>query len=243
MTPPPVTLLPEVDSTNTYMAAHAGEMAHGHAVRAVAQTAGRGQRGNHWEAEPGLNLTFSLMLHPRGIDAAAQFVISQAVALGVARVAARHLPSAEITVKWPNDIYAGDRKLCGILIENVIAGRSIVRSIAGIGLNVNQKIFRSDAPNPVSMAQIAGHTFGLPTLLDEIVAEILALLSTPADLGAEYASRLWRRTGVHPFIDHTRADLPMMASITSVAPSGIITLTDTAGTARHYAFKEISFVI
>ncbi|MCM1522293.1 MAG: biotin--[acetyl-CoA-carboxylase] ligase [Muribaculaceae bacterium] len=233
-----------IGSTNTYAASIADTLNHGDIIRAIAQTRGRGQRGNSWESEPGKNLTFSLMLRPEGIEAAEQFLVSEAVAIGVARVLGRHLPETEVTVKWPNDIYAGDCKICGILIENVINGRMLVRSIAGIGINVNQKEFHSDAPNPVSMFQIEGREFALLPLLDEVVAEILSLLTLPgATLEAEYASRLWRREGMHPFIDRKRDNLRFDASITSVAPSGYLTLTDIDGDSHTFAFKEVEFVL
>ncbi|MCM1162929.1 MAG: biotin--[acetyl-CoA-carboxylase] ligase [Muribaculaceae bacterium] len=233
-----------IGSTNTYAASVADTLGHGDIVRAIAQTAGRGQRGNSWEAEPGKNLTFSLMLRPEGVEAASQFLISEAVALGVARVLQRHLPDREITVKWPNDIYAGNRKICGILIENVINGRMLVRSIAGIGINVNQREFLSDAPNPVSMYQLAGAEFDLRTILEQTVAEILSLLTLPAEtLQREYAATLWRREGMHPYIDRTRSNARFEAQIAGVAPSGHLTLTDSDGLDRTFAFKEVEFVI
>ncbi|MCH5326133.1 MAG: biotin--[acetyl-CoA-carboxylase] ligase [Duncaniella sp.] len=239
-----ITWIDTTTSTNSYLAAVASEHAHGDVIVADTQTDGRGQRGNSWEAAPGLNLTFSMLIIPQGIEAAAQFRISQAVALGVAQVLGRLLPSTSITVKWPNDIYAGDRKICGILIENSVSGRLITRSIAGIGINVNQLKFLSDAPNPVSMRQIAGIEFAREPLLAEVRAEILALLSLSArELDSLYFSRLWRRNGVHPFIDHTCGDRLFFASITSIAPTGHITLSEPSGTSRTFAFKEVGFLI
>lgn len=241
---PWVIWLDEVTSTNTYAAQVADTLGHGDIVAAHAQSAGRGQRGNSWEAAPGLNLTFSLMLRPGCVEAACQFRISQAVALGVAHVLDRMLPGVEVSVKWPNDIYAGDRKICGILIENAVIGRSITRSIAGIGINVNQREFVSDAPNPVSMYMLSGREFELEPLLEGVRDETLRLLSSdPAALSSDYASRLWRREGIHPFIDHLRGGIRFMASIASVAPSGALTLIDAEDTRRDFFFKEVSFVL
>lgn len=239
----PTVTLAEVGSTNSWMASEGASLPHGAVVVAESQTAGRGQRGNTWEAEPGKNLTFSMMLRPEGVDAAGQFGISEAVALGVAEVLSRHMPGVEVAVKWPNDIYAADRKICGILIENSLSGRRIERSIAGIGINVNQAEFRSDAPNPVSMFQLTGRETPLGPLLDEVRAEILALVEHPDSLSEAYHARLWRREGLHPFVDHTRGSMPVSASIVSVAPTGHITLREASGEERTYAFKEISFVI
>lgn len=236
--------LDRIGSTNTYATSVADTLAHGDVVRAVEQTAGRGQRGNSWEAEPGKNLTFSLMLRPDDIEASEQFIVSESVALGVARVLGRHLPGERLSVKWPNDIYAGDRKICGILIENAVSGRKLVRSIAGIGINVNQRQFLSDAPNPVSMLQIAGREFDPLPLLNEVVAEILSLLKSDKSYLRElYSSMLWRGEGEHMFIDHKRGSLRFAASITGVAPSGLLTLTDTEGRQHTYAFKEVSFIM
>lgn len=235
--------LDSVNSTNTYAATVADTLGHGDVVTTRSQTAGRGQRGNSWEAEPGRNLTFSLMLRPEGVRADEQFLVSEAVALGVADVLQRHLPAERISVKWPNDIYAGDRKICGILIENVVSGKGLVRSIAGIGINVNQREFISDAPNPVSMLQLAGHEFDLGTLLAEVTEHILELATRLHTLPGPYAARLWRREGIYPYIDHNRGGIPFSASLTSVSPTGILTLTDTDGISRQYAFKEVSFVL
>lgn len=236
--------LDEVASTNTYAAQVADTLGHGDVVAARAQSAGRGQRGNSWEAAPGLNLTFSLMLRPQGVEAAGQFRISQAVALGVALTLERAVPGVEIAVKWPNDIYAADRKICGILIENVVTGRLIDRSVAGIGINVNQREFVSDAPNPVSLHMLTGREYDLVPLLERVRRETLRLLEAdPSELDAAYMARLWRREGTHPFVDNTRGGITFMASIASVAPSGALTLIDTEGTPRQYYFKEVSFVL
>lgn len=232
--------LESVDSTSSYLQSVAAECDHGTVVIAREQTAGRGQRGNHWESEPGKNLTFSLMLRPIDILASEQFAISEAVALGIATTLEQHL-GQPVEVKWPNDIYVGDSKICGILIENAISGRGITRSIAGIGINVNQAEFRSDAPNPVSMRQLSGHEFDLDTMLSETVSAILANLELPHDtLHTLYQSRLYRRNGPHPYRDCLRGT-DMMAEIVNVAPDGMLTLRDQEGTERVYAFKEVSF--
>lgn len=195
----------ETDSTNTLMKTMPGIM-HGTVVVADTQTAGRGQRGNSWEAEPGKNLTFSMLLEPEHIPARRQFAISRAVALAISDCLSHWLRNSadEIAIKWPNDIYVGDRKICGILIENSLQGDRICRTIVGVGLNVNQTTFRSDAPNPVSMAQIAGFGFDLETLLADLAATILSYFnaedcSEGTVSEREYAERLWRRTGYHRF--------------------------------------------
>lgn len=234
-------------STSSYLAGIAADAPHGTVVMAREQTAGRGQRGNSWEAEPGCNITLSLLLRPEGLHPARQFVISQAVSLAIADLVS-HFVAAPVSIKWPNDIYVDDRKICGILIENTITGTSIDRTIVGIGLNVNQTEFRSDAPNPVSMRQLMPKMeFDVESLARAMVSDILervdaALASPQQSLCGEYFGRLWRNEGWHPFYDHQR-DHTMTARVDSVDPSGIITLTDRAdGIARTYAFKELTWL-
>jgi BirA family biotin operon repressor/biotin-[acetyl-CoA-carboxylase] ligase len=176
---PNLIALDSVPSTSSYLATIADTLPDGTVVVTREQTAGRGQRGNSWEAEPGANLTFSLLLRPEGVKAVEQFAISEAVALGIVTALQAYMPGVDVRIKWPNDIYANGRKICGILIENAILGTEIRRSIAGIGINVNQTVWRSDAPNPVSMAQLTGKTFDLDTLLTDVFRAIYAELSNP----------------------------------------------------------------
>lgn len=237
--------LDSATSTNTLMAADAGCYAHGDVLAVREQTAGRGQRGNSWEAEPGKNLTFSLMLRPRALRAADAFLLSMTVSVGMVKALQRIL-GIEIQLKWPNDIYAGDLKLAGILIENSFAGNMLGHAVIGIGLNVNQMRFCSDAPNPVSMAQLAGHEFDLNEVLDavtnEIVAEFDTFQSNPDidTLTATYSSMLWRRTGVWPWHDNLRDEI-LEAAILKVAPTGHLTLDLTPP--RTYAFKEVAAIL
>ena len=113
------------------------------------QTAGRGQRGNRWESRQGENLMFSILFRPRGLRAAGQFVISQICSVGIVRYLAEL--GLDARIKWPNDIYIGDRKICGMLIENTLKDDTLAVSIAGIGLNVNQRVFPPELPNPTSV--------------------------------------------------------------------------------------------
>lgn len=207
------------------------------------QTAGRGQRGNSWEAEPGMNVTMSILLRPDSIGAGEQFTVSECVALGVARVLGRYLPlSMAVEVKWPNDVYVGDKKICGILIENSLIGNRIDYSIAGIGINVNQTLFRSPAPNPVSLAQLTRQVHDPERVMREVVDEIMALSTWERDeLHKLYCSSLWRRDGLHLY--STPDGSQFLASIASVAPDGYLTLLTTTGHARRFAFKEVTALI
>ena len=165
--------LQEVGSTSTYLRENRADAPHATVVAARSQTAGRGQRGNSWEAEPGRNLTFSMLLRPRGVDARTQYAVSEAVATAIVTVLRRYVPDSDhLTVKWPNDIYYTDSKLCGILIECSLSGLTIDRAVAGVGINVNQTEFRSDAPNPISLRQITGREYPLEPLLAEVALAI-----------------------------------------------------------------------
>ncbi|MDE6266198.1 MAG: biotin--[acetyl-CoA-carboxylase] ligase [Muribaculaceae bacterium] len=240
--------LDEVTSTNSYMADHAGSLPADTVVVAHSQTAGRGQRGNSWEAEPGKNLTFSLLLRPTSVTAVEQFLISRAVSVGIAQTLQQFTRgSEEVCIKWPNDIYVGAQKIAGILIENSLMGNMITRSIVGIGLNVNQLQFRSDAPNPVSVIHLRGQETPLRPLLEQVVESILGWVARLDNSeGREavtraYDSMLWRREGLHPYI--TADGEPFQAELIEIAPDGIMTLRDTDGKDRRFAFKEVHFVI
>ncbi|MDR1090524.1 MAG: biotin--[acetyl-CoA-carboxylase] ligase, partial [Prevotella sp.] len=134
------------------------------------QSAGKGQRGNKWESEKGKNLLFSILLYPE-IKANEQFIISQVVSLAVAGCLLNY--TEDITIKWPNDIYWKEKKICGILVGNVLEGDYIKQSIAGIGININQTLFVSDAPNPVSLKQITGEKYNIFEILDKVRVNIL----------------------------------------------------------------------
>ncbi len=154
--------LEEVDSTNAYIMREAANLVAPLMVLAHTQTAGQGQRGNSWESEPGKNLTFSIFYRPTALPPMAQFSMSEAVALSVVDFLEAH--GLEAKVKWPNDIYVGDSKICGILIRHSILGGVVSSSVIGVGIDVNQKVFLSDAPNPVSMWQLTGKEYDLSAL-------------------------------------------------------------------------------
>lgn len=209
------------------------------------QTAGRGQRGNSWESEPGKNLTFSIVIHPKKLRADEQFVLSQMISLSLIDVLDTHLQGG--CIKWPNDIYREHQKLGGILIENDLDGNFIHRSIIGVGLNINQITFTSDAPNPVSMKQITGQEFDLDVLLHQIVNRFtqyyIQWLISPdivTHLEREYHQRLYRRQGFHTYRD-TKGFF--QGRIRNVSSQGILTLEREDATLSQYAFKEVQFIL
>ena len=237
--------LPQTDSTMLYLRHAPQEECAGQFLLVTAdyQTAGRGQRGNHWEAEAGKNLLFGIRFRPQGITAARQFVLSEAQAMAVQR--ALLTLGVEAKVKWPNDIYVGDAKLGGMLLEHDLCGAHIRTTITGVGLNVNQRRFLSDAPNPVSLRQLLERDVDRAPLMQAIAIAFTQELQQLAadggdDLHRRYMAALYRREGFHPFADSGGA---FDACIIDVAPDGRLHLCDTEGRDRHYWFKEVQFVI
>ena len=242
---PRIIRLQKTDSTNNYLHALAcpEQLGEGSVVWAEFQTAGRGQIGNSWESAEGENLTFSVVLYPTFLLANRQFLISQITALSVKQTLDRYVD--DITVKWPNDIYWRDRKICGMLIENDLAGQFIYSSILGIGININQKEFKSNAPNPVSLYQIIGKRTDrekfLQEFLERLYANYLLLLQEKEVLIQEaYRQSLYRREGFHLYED---ANGRFEAAIEEIEPSGYLHLRLRDNTIRRYEFKEVRFVI
>ena len=224
----------ETDSTNHWLRTQGGE--DDLVVWADFQTAGRGCGTNSWESERGQNLTFSILLHPQDIPASRQFHISIAISLAICEALGQQI--GDLSIKWPNDIYWRNAKIAGILIENTLKGTTIKDCIIGIGLNVNQRAFRSDAPNPVSLWQIHGQTTDREQLLHDVLHSFERYLY--ADIRAQYLAKLYRRKGFHPYADEGGA---FMAELADVEDDGHLLLRDEAGQLRRYAFKEVSFII
>ena len=231
----------ETDSTNRWLKDWAAAEAGNHkeliekVVVADYQTAGRGCGTNHWESERGKNLTFSILLHPHGVPAQKQFHISMAISLAICKALGQHI--GDLSIKWPNDIYWRNGKIGGILIEVTLLGNKVKDCIIGIGLNVNQRVFRSDAPNPVSMWQICEQETDCGQLLQDILQAFEEYLDKPNK--NEYQSMLYRRKGFHPYADKNGA---FMAEIVDVEDDGHLLLRDDNGQQRRYAFKEVTFV-
>ena len=225
----------ETDSTNRWLKDH------GEGTMVVAtdyQTAGKGCGSNSWESERGKNLTFSMLIHPDGIAAREQFRITEVVSVALCRTLQPYIYN-KVEIKWPNDIYVGDRKLCGILIENRLQGNVIVDCIIGIGLNVNQRVFLSDAPNPVSMYQLTGQETDREALLADFLQTFDQEWQSKAN-GSEYRELLYRKGKDGLYEGKTGR---FVARLADVLPDGRLLLVDEAGKERTYAFKEVSFII
>jgi len=216
-------------------------------VVAESQTAGRGQQGNSWESEDGKNIVFSLLCHPDFVRPAEQFLLSQCMALSIQRVLQEAISKSgkddEVTVKWPNDIYVGEKKISGTLIECDLLGKNISNCIIGVGININQVTFVSDAPNPVSLAQICGKEFDREAILEDIIREFnrtydIVRFGGAEKIRASYRMVLYRRSGFHRFSD-VRGEF--MAEIANIEPTGHLVLRFENGNSVRYEFKEVRF--
>jgi BirA family biotin operon repressor/biotin-[acetyl-CoA-carboxylase] ligase len=200
------------------------------------QTAGKGQGTNRWESERDKNLLFSILYHPLHIQANRQFTISMAISLAI--VDALEQQIGDVCIKWPNDIYWRNAKIGGILIENRLLGQTIKDSVIGVGLNVNQRQFKSDAPNPISLWQIHGHETDRGALLDTILERFTYYNNK--ELRHQYVGKLYRRKGFHPYCDQ---DGTFMAEFKDVEDDGHLILCREDGSLSRYAFKEVQFII
>jgi len=213
-------------------------------IRAGFQTGGRGQTGNVWESEAGKNLLFSVILYPVTINPADQFLLSMAISLGICDLLDSYLPGSKI--KWPNDIYVNNDKIAGILIECSIMGDIIENCIAGIGLNINQRAFHSDAPNPVSLSQLKGKDLDLSQLFLSLSASLdkryKKLLSEDYELiRADYAKRLYR---MNEWSEYSDINGRFTGRILTVRDNGVISIErQDTGTISEYSFKEVEFII
>ena len=236
--------LDKVDSTNTYCMdlASKGEP-EGLAVAAFFQENGRGQRGNSWESQFGMNLTFSLLLRPTFLRVEEQFALSKIIALSICEWINGNGSAAKI--KWPNDIYVGDNKVCGILIENSFSGSTLDVSVIGIGLNLNQTIFPNDLPNPTSMKLICDKEFQPAKVMVELVNIIQSFyaklkLSHKNEMDDLYLNSLYRFGN---FFDFTSNEGKFRAKIVGIQNSGELILETEVGQKLFFAFKEVSFII
>jgi len=232
----------ETDSTNTKLRAllHEQSLTEGFIVRTDFQTSGKGQKGNSWESERGKNLLFSILLYPTHIPIDKQFIVSQLISIAIKKTLDQY--SHGFLVKWPNDIYYFDKKIGGILIENIIQGSEIKSMIVGIGLNINQIKFESDAPNPVSLMQITGKRIARIAVLNQIYKNLMELyLHADEEKVAEiYAESLYCKDGFHRY---SAGGEEFEAKIIRVHPDGKLELETTGAERREYYFKEVSFVL
>ncbi len=216
---------------------------------AIFQTSGRGQKGNSWESAAGKNLTFSVLIRPIFLKATDQFLVSQIVALGIVKYLKGF--GIEAKIKWPNDIYVENRKICGILIEHYLSGANLSVSILGIGININQREFASDAPNPTSLLLETGEEHQLEMELESVlkyIKEYYDKLNVKAykvihkAIEESYTESMYK-FGEVAFYQETDTEEIFEAKITGIDKNACLVLEKNDGSRKSYAFKEIRYLL
>lgn len=240
-----------VNSTNDYLRLHPDVVT----LRTDFQTSGRGQAGNHWESEQGQNLLFSTRLKEIGLAATDQWFINMLVAVALYETLHATLSTlhANLAIKWPNDLYYGDKKLAGVLIENTLLGTRIADSIIGIGLNLNQTEWHSDAPNPVSLKQITGEDYDPDDIMNIFLTTLTQLMPNMNRIRSDYMQHLYRREGFYwweerevstmPTMNGTRTEQSFEAQIVDITPQGELVLQTHNQDIKTYHFKQIKYIL
>jgi BirA family biotin operon repressor/biotin-[acetyl-CoA-carboxylase] ligase len=235
-----------VDSTNLYSGRLLikNSVVEGTIIFAHEQTSGKGQGDNTWESEPGQNATFSFVLFPDFLQPEKQFLLNKAISLGVTDFLLSVVVEQKLSIKWPNDIYAGNRKIGGILIQNTICGTKFKSCIAGVGLNINQEMFNPGLPNPVSLKQLTGKDYNvkdavylIAACIDERYQQLKR--GDTESLGREYQDKLlwineWKNFSVNKKL--------IKGKIKGVDEFGILVFEIRNGTSRYFHHGEIEFV-
>ncbi|SOD20242.1 biotin--[acetyl-CoA-carboxylase] ligase [Pedobacter xixiisoli] len=239
--------LSAVDSTNNYLkklTSNSEPLPEGTVIMAEHQFAGRGQLDNVWHAAPGKNLTFSLLLRPNFLAVEKQFALNMLVSVALSNVLLKYLPVG-LSVKWPNDIYVGDKKIGGVLIENILVGSKIKQSIIGIGLNINQSDFADDLNDRItSISQILQQDVNLMVLLNEICTQIEQLyLKMKAGTGTTlqdlYVSKLYR---LNKLAKYSAKGQIFEGTIEGISPEGLLRIKPLDGHIVEFGFKEVAFI-
>ncbi|MGV3707016.1 MAG: biotin--[acetyl-CoA-carboxylase] ligase [Arcticibacter sp.] len=237
--------LKRIDSTNDYLKkqlAKSKPLPEGTVIMAEEQFAGRGQFDNKWISQAGKNLTFSILFSPSFLQLSQQFYLNMAVSLAINDVLCSFIGS-ETKIKWPNDVFFGDRKLGGVLIENMVRGKQWKHAIVGIGLNVNQDVFVDGIKNITSMSVVAGKQFSLTDMLKQFCAAIekryCQLKNAEFEpLHMEYQSSLYRLNTLSKFERDGKA---FLGEITGVLESGLLELRTEEGI-DHFGFRELKYI-
>jgi len=238
--------LTAVDSTNSYASEMLRQMrpTEGTIIYSFEQKNGRGQRGSTWHGEPNKNVAFSLILHPSFLQAGEQFLLTKMASLAVSDLMAELLRGgrSRISVKWPNDVYADDKKIAGMLIENSIGNHSIQSSVIGIGLNVNQD-FTGEEFNAASLKMISGEEYDLKTVVERlcefIEARYLQLKANKREqLGRDYLGRLYR---LEEWRNYSSSGEDFEGRIKNVSAAGRLQVELRSAEIKEFDLKEIIF--
>jgi BirA family transcriptional regulator, biotin operon repressor / biotin---[acetyl-CoA-carboxylase] ligase len=234
-----------LDSTNDYCKNLLArqEVPEGTVIWTPNQLMGRGQETNLWESGKGENLTFSIILHPHFLQVSEQFNLSMIIALGVMEFLDEYIES--VTVKWPNDIYAGTKKIAGVLIENYIIDNTVTDSILGVGININQSRFGDHIPDAISLRNLTSGIYDLEICLDKVCRRIdrwylLLKQGERAIILNNYTSRLFRLNEKHGY---ESSDGIFRGYIRGIDDFGQLKIEDEKGHVRHFGLKQVKFLI
>lgn len=209
------------------------------------QFKGRGHQDNKWESEPGKNLTFSLIIQPVFLNASEQFILNEVVGLSIIEALNKSLAEEKFLIKWPNDIYVRSDKIAGVLIQHFLKGTKLNFSIIGIGININQTHFISDAPNPVSLKIITGKTYNKEDILIGFIKsfeqnyEKIKTLSGRNEIYSSYLENLYKSNKVAKFKDKNGL---FYGKIKGINEFGQLQISDETGQIRIYGFKELEWL-
>jgi BirA family biotin operon repressor/biotin-[acetyl-CoA-carboxylase] ligase len=211
------------------------------------QTQGQGMGSNNWESEAGKNLTFSIYLETGFLQADMQFLLNKAVSLAIFDFVKEKLPMESVSIKWPNDIYIHDNKVAGILIQHTIQGNTLLNSVVGIGINFNQLVFQSDAPNPVSIVTYLKDELNLKDGLNQICIHLnkrFGQLTSGSffDLNNDYLNSLYRYNTLFEY-KISESGTVFRGRIIGVNEYGQLWIKDIKGNVFEFGFKEVEFLI
>ncbi len=243
-----VLIVDETDSTSNYLSRMLSEedLPDGFAVIAKHQTAGRGQIGHCWKSEYDKNLLFSLLLHPTFIHIADQFYLMRAVAVAIVEILRNGFRTDSFVIKWPNDIYYNDRKLCGFIVDNLLMGNQITHSIVGVGMNVNQTNFDLDLPNPISIANIVGRNSDTYLLFKDFQSNIMKeyRLLRDDDINFEYLNNRYLGM-IYKFGEwakYSDSNGEFEGRIIDIEPTGRAVIQHKGGEFRKYYIGEVEYI-
>ncbi len=219
-----------------------GTARHGMVIWAGDQTQGKGNGTNQWESEKDRNLTFSLLIEPHFLHPAEQFILTQLISIALYETLTGLLSPEKLSIKWPNDLYYEQKKIAGVLIQNYVKGQQINFSVIGVGLNVNQKVFLSDAPNPASLIHFTGKESDIPTLLNQVLKNFESHYETLDDpqkrneLHEKYLTHLYLKDRWTNFTDVSGT---FSGKIKGINDYGQLIIEDREGNHRAFGFKEV----
>ena len=237
----------KIDSTNRYLVDLLNDQAleEGTVVVAQNQFAGKGQGDHRWESEPGKNLTFSFVIWPRFLDISKQFMLNKIISLAIKDFIAEELDAKRVSIKWMNDVYVDNNKIAGMLINNAIPGYTFKHAVIGIGANINQEVFRSDAPNPVSLKALTGKEYNLEKSLKKLFYYLnnryLQLKEFQFEtIDSHYVSSLYKYNSFHPYIYQNKKITAKITGVDAYGRLKMLTKKNQELTCEH---GDISFII